>query len=278
MQIDDGRVNLDTDSRFFRTLSRFVPDFKAPSTENPDTAGPSQPSQPPSYWDTETAVQNIKPGNWNVRLNIVIQIVGSRGDVQPVVAIGNELQNWGHRVRLATHDAFERFVTESSLEFFPIGGDPSALVAYMVKNPGLIPNIASLRVKEIQEKRQMVAEMLDGCWRSCIDSDLRTGKPFVADAIIANPLSFAHIHCSQALGIPVHMIFTMPWSTTRAFPHPLANISAPKTSSGTQEISNFVSYFMVEWLTWNGQVNFVYFAHGCFFSSSLPDMSLDSGM
>lgn len=251
-QIDDGRVNLDADSRFFRTLSRFVPDFKIPPTENPDEAGPSQPTQPPSYSDNETVVPKIKSGHWNVRLNIVIQIVGSRGDVQPFVAIGNELQNWGHRVRLATHNVFERFVTESGLEFFPIGGDPSALMAYMVKNPGLIPNMGSLRLKEIQDKRKMVAEMLDGCWRSCIDPDPRTGKPFVADAIIANPPSFAHVHCSQALGIPLHMIFTMPWSTTRAFPHPLANISAPKTESGTQGVSNFVSYSMVEWMTWNG--------------------------
>ncbi|KAH8658577.1 hypothetical protein BGZ61DRAFT_465799 [Ilyonectria robusta] len=249
---DDGRVNLDADSRFFRTLSRFVPDFKIPPTENPDEAGPSQPTQPPSYSDNETVVPKIKSGHWNVRLNIVIQIVGSRGDVQPFVAIGNELQNWGHRVRLATHNVFERFVTESGLEFFPIGGDPSALMAYMVKNPGLIPNMGSLRLKEIQDKRKMVAEMLDGCWRSCIDPDPRTGKPFVADAIIANPPSFAHVHCSQALGIPLHMIFTMPWSTTRAFPHPLANISAPKTESGTQGVSNFVSYSMVEWMTWNG--------------------------
>jgi hypothetical protein len=33
-------------------------------------------------------------------------------------------------------------------------------------------------------------------------------KPFVADAIIANPPSFAHIHVAEKLGIPVHMMFT----------------------------------------------------------------------
>ncbi|TGO43730.1 hypothetical protein BCON_0978g00020 [Botryotinia convoluta] len=44
---------------------------------------------------------------WPVKLNIVIQIVESRGDVQPFIALGNELQKHGHRVRIATHDQFE---------------------------------------------------------------------------------------------------------------------------------------------------------------------------
>jgi UDP:flavonoid glycosyltransferase YjiC (YdhE family) len=129
--------------------------------------------------------------------------VGSRGDVQPFVAVGIELQKHGHRVRLATHNVFEQFVRETGLEFYPIGGDPADLMAYMVKNPGLIPSMQSLRAGDIQAKRQMVTEMLEGCWKSCIEPDQISGVPFVANAIIANPPSFAHIHCAEALGIPV---------------------------------------------------------------------------
>jgi hypothetical protein len=33
-------------------------------------------------------------------------------------------------------------------------------------------------------------------------------RPFIADAIIANPPSFAHIHCAERLGIPLHLMFT----------------------------------------------------------------------
>ena len=32
--------------------------------------------------------------------------------------------------------------------------------------------------------------------------------PFVADAIIANPPSFAPAHIAEKLGIPLHMMFT----------------------------------------------------------------------
>ena len=31
---------------------------------------------------------------------------------------------------------------------------------------------------------------------------------FVADVIVANPPSFAHVHCGQKLGVPVHLMFT----------------------------------------------------------------------
>lgn len=51
------------------------------------------------------------------------------GDVQPFVALGQELQVVGHRVRLATHNVFEDFVRSAGLEFYPIGGDPADLMA-----------------------------------------------------------------------------------------------------------------------------------------------------
>lgn len=184
-----------------------------------------------------------------MRLNIVIHVVGSRGDVQPFLALGNALQKQGHRVRLATHQKFSAFVREVGLEFFEIGGNPEDLMAYMVKNPGLIPSMKSLRAGDIARKREMVAEMLDGCWSSCIEPDPITGIPFVADAIIANPPSFAHMHCAEALGIPVHIVFTMPWSGTTAFAHPLANI---KGASGETARTNYMTYVLVEWLTWQG--------------------------
>ncbi|PYH96612.1 sterol glucosyltransferase [Aspergillus ellipticus CBS 707.79] len=232
----DGRIDVDLDSRFARTLARVI-ELQQEDLQNP----------PPGYLEERTT-QEI-PGGCDIHLNIVIQIVGSRGDVQPFIALGNKLQKYGHRVRLATHNVFAEFVVQSGLEFFPIGGDPTELMAFMVKNPGLIPQMKSLRAGEVQKKRAMVAEMLDGCWKSCIEDDPMTNVPFVADAIIANPPSFAHIHCAQALSIPVHLMFTMPWSSTRAFPHPLANL---RSSTMNPRTANSVSYGVVEWLTWQG--------------------------
>ncbi|KAJ9246965.1 CAZyme family GT1 [Paecilomyces variotii] len=202
---------------------------------------------PENYQTNETPTNGVPI--WDIKLNIVIQVVGSRGDVQPFIALGNELQKFGHRVRLATHAIFEDFVTKAGLEFYSIGGDPVELMSYMVRNPGLIPSMKVLRAGEIQQKRTTLANILDGCWRSCIEPDSHSHIPFVADAIIANPPSFAHIHCAQALDIPVHLMFTMPWTSTRAFPHPLANL---KYSGKDHSLGNLISYHFVEWVTWQG--------------------------
>ena len=232
---NDGRVSLDVNSKLARTLSVFIKDT---------------PELPPPEYQESTFEEIEQPPP----LNIVIQIVGSRGDVQPFIALGNELQKSGHRVRLATHDVFRDFVTKSGLEFFPIGGDPNELMSYMVKNPGLIPSMKSMQAGEITKKRAMIREMLEGCWSSCIQPDETTGAPFVADAIIANPPSFAHVHCAQALGIPVHLMFTMPWTATKSFPHPLANI---KDNKAEPSMVNRLSYAMVEWMTWQGLADVV---------------------
>lgn len=151
----------------------------------------------------------------------MIQVVGSRGDVQPFVALGRELKSkYGHRIRLATHGTFKKFVEENGLEFFEIGGDPTELMAFMVKNPGLIPGMKSLKDGDVGKRRKGIAEILEGCWKSCADADEASKEnstdtkdgpkvtPFVAHAIIANPPSFAHIHCAQKLGIPLHIMFT----------------------------------------------------------------------
>jgi UDP:flavonoid glycosyltransferase YjiC (YdhE family) len=197
------------------------------------------------------------------------------------VALGKVLkQKFKHRVRLATHPTFQKFVEDNGLEFFSIGGDPAELMAFMVKNPGLMPGIESLKSGDVGRRRKGMEEIVMGCWRSCIEAGNGLGPPppdddkadrtasdayqslenethgssqselpFIADAIIANPPSFAHIHIAEKLGIPLHLMFTMPWSATQAFPHPLANI---KSSNVDAALTNFISYALVELMTWQG--------------------------
>ncbi|KAK4541509.1 hypothetical protein LTR36_007955 [Oleoguttula mirabilis] len=198
------------------------------------------------------------------RLNIVIMVIGSRGDIQPFLKVGKILQeHYGHRVRIATHPTFRDFVqNQNGLEFFSIGGDPAELMAFMVKNPGLIPKLQTIREGEIQKRRTSMAEMFEGFWRACIsttddekDKDnlkmLGDKSPFIADAIIANPPSMAHVHIAEKLGVPLHMMFTFPYSPTQQFPHPVANIK-PQRSNVDAKYVNFMSYPLVEMMTWQG--------------------------
>ena len=175
--------------------------------------------------ETQAGMPENAGTNFPLKMNLVVQVIGSRGDIQPFIALGKELKAHGHRVRLATHLAFRDVVLEAGLEFFCIGGDPAELMAFMVKNPSLMPALSTIRSGAIQKRRREMKEIIHGCWRSCIEMGDGTNlhqikedlwndsvdyrrRPFVADAIIANPPSLAHIHCAQRLGIPLHMMFT----------------------------------------------------------------------
>ena len=270
---DDGRVNININQK-----TRKLSDLLAPALRNQLqlAAAENEEPLPPGYIPPALGGQ---PGqNPPPKLNVVIQVVGSRGDVQPFVALGKILKStYGHRVRLATHPTFQSFVEENGLEFFSIGGDPAELMAFMVKNPGLMPGFDSLKSGDVGKRRKGMEEIVLGCWRSCIETGDGLGaaprdnsqsildqlgfeaginmdaspteRPFIADAIIANPPSFAHIHVAEKLGIPLHMMFTMPWSPTQAFPHPLANI---QSSNADVNMTNYISYALVEMMTWQG--------------------------
>lgn len=200
-----------------------------------------------------------------------------------------------------THSVFKEFVETPEtdgdgdgghLEFFDIGGgDPAELMSFMVQNGktedkgeggsgdgedgdgdngggGLIPPMESYTNGDIAGRRRFIEAVLHGCWRSMADDwgDNSSGHdtkdaPFVADAIIANPPSFAHIHIAESLGVPLHVMFTMPWTPTRSFPHPLANLKCMSSSSSFPSSSpsssvygfaSFLSYTIVECLTWQG--------------------------
>ena len=53
-------------------------------------------------------------------MNVLLLVVGTRGDVAPFIQLGQSLIGYGHRVRLATHECFRSFVMAGGLEFYPL--------------------------------------------------------------------------------------------------------------------------------------------------------------
>ncbi len=86
------------------------------------------------------------------------------------------------------------------------------------------------------KRRAMVAEILASTWRACTEADPdRPDAPaFRADVIVANPPSYGHLHCAEALHVPLHMIFTMPWSPTVRVPAPVRRPRRRRGSAGAE--------------------------------------------
>ena len=185
-------------------------------------------------------------------LTIVILVVGTRGDVQPFIYLGQHLKRDGHRVRLATHTEYRTDVISGGLEYYPLAGDPRKLSEYMVKTGGrLIPDLLSKEERmDLPEKMKMLKEICFSCEPACTapDPEDREQTPFIAEAIISNPVSYGHIHCAQALSIPLHIMFPQPWSPTKCYPHPLSNLGHDSFWSS----KNYYSYLMVDEFMWLG--------------------------
>ncbi|KIY46560.1 glycosyltransferase family 1 protein [Fistulina hepatica ATCC 64428] len=243
----DGRISITLD------LKKHLPDLPQDHAPDVDEVGTDA-----KHWNSYPA------------MSIVVMIVGSRGDVQPYVALGRRLKRDGHRLRIATHETFRSFVNENDLEFYDIGGDPRELMSYMVKNPGLVPGVDSLTNGDIGRKRTMLKQMMAGCWASCHSPCEKTGKAFIADVIISNPPAFAHIHCAEAMGIPVHMSFSE--CPTSDFPHPLVNVDSSNAGNG---LTNYLSYALTDFLTWHGMGDIINELRNK--ELGLPSLSIRSG-
>jgi sterol 3beta-glucosyltransferase len=189
-------------------------------------------------------------------MTICILIVGTHGDVQPFLAIALRLQEDGHRVRLATHAVYRDFVMSHGIEFYPLGGDPKELAAYMVKTGGhLIPPMKIKTLTEdVPRNMQMLNEIVVSTWPAVSEADPDgdgpgvPGPPFRAQAIIANPVSYGHIHVAERLGVPLHIMFPQPWVPTMAFPHPLSNLAY----TGKWQKRNYLSFKLVDLILWQG--------------------------
>jgi len=180
-------------------------------------------------------------------ISIALLVLGTRGDVQPFIGIGRRLQRDGHRVRLATHAIFRDFVESSGLEFFPLGGDIKVIMAHMCKGR-LVPRRPKELVLDVPKQLRTIQEIVDSTWPACTapDPDRADAPPFRADAIISNPVVYGHTAVAEALGVPLQMVFTMPWTPTRSFPHVLSRRSFKSQDSRR----NYLSYNMVDAAMW----------------------------
>ena len=187
--------------------------------------------------DPRVAILNFKPPK---PLRITCLTIGSRGDVQPYIALCKGLLADGHKPRIATHREFEPWIRQHGIDFKPVGGDPAELMRICVENGMFTYSF----LREASSKfRGWIDELLVSAWEACQESDL----------LIESPSAMAGIHIAEALQIPYFRAFTMPWTRTRAYPHAFA---VPDHKVGGAY--NYYSYVMFDNVFWKAiaaQVN-----------------------
>ncbi|SJM88097.1 related to Sterol 3-beta-glucosyltransferase [Zygosaccharomyces bailii] len=186
------------------------------------------------YYET-----SIKPEK---KFKVGLLTIGSRGDVQPYIALGKGLQKEGHNVIIITHGEFRGFVESHGIEFDEIAGNPAELMSFMVEHESL--NVGLL--KDASSRfRKWIAELLVTSWKACRKAEL--------DILIESPSAMAGIHIAEALQIPYFRAFTMPWTRTRAYPH--AFIVPDQPRGGNYNYMTHVLFENIFWKGISGQVN-----------------------
>ncbi|KAL8771767.1 MAG: hypothetical protein Q9209_002958 [Squamulea sp. 1 TL-2023] len=198
---------------------------------------PSHEAPPILFDDPRASILNFKPTE---TLRVTCLTIGSRGDVQPYIALCKGLLEEGHKPRIATHREFESWVRKHGIDFAPVEGDPAELMRICVEN-GMF-TYSFLREASVKF-RGWIDELLSSAWTACQDSDI----------LIESPSAMAGIHIAEALEIPYFRAFTMPWTRTRAYPHAFA---VPDHKMGGAY--NYITYVMFDNVFWKaiaGQVN-----------------------
>ena len=65
--------------------------------------------------------------------------IGSRGDVQPYIALALGLMDMGHRVTIVTHAEYKEWIEGKGVAHRTAGGDPGALMKLSVEHKMFSP-------------------------------------------------------------------------------------------------------------------------------------------
>jgi sterol 3beta-glucosyltransferase len=145
-------------------------------------------------------------------MNITILTVGSRGDVQPYIALGLGLQAAGHRVTLATNTTFADFVSEHGLPYVPLRADYLELAQTRAGRQALSSGGGKLAL--MKQVMPLLRRILDDAWEAV--------QAHTPEALVYHPKVLAGYHLAEKLGVPGFVSLPAPiLSPTRAFPNPV---------------------------------------------------------
>ena len=172
---------------------------------------------------------------------------GTRGDVQPFLALAVGLRRAGIRSLIAAAPRFRALVESRDVEFAPLGGNPSDLMA---ASGSMAATLSGGALKGIAATARFL-HAAQSEYRRMLESGAAACKG--ARAILAGLASTWGISIAEALGVPCALCMPQPFGRTRAFPSALLPV---QVSLG--EGCNALSYRVVEqamWLPWRRVTN-----------------------
>lgn len=167
-------------------------------------------------------------------MKITILTYGSRGDVQPFLALARGLQAHGHEVKLAAPHRFAGFVGEHRVPFVPLAGDPEE-ISVRINAAGTNPVriIASIRDYVFS----IAPQVSRAAFAACEGADLLLHSFLFT----VGGHSWAREHAIPDVSVQTFPMF----APTRAFPNPAAAQLPPG-------IPSYISHWLAVQAFWFG--------------------------
>ncbi|KAI8457703.1 hypothetical protein BY996DRAFT_4541177, partial [Phakopsora pachyrhizi] len=123
-------------------------------------------------------------------LHITCLTIGSRGDIQPYIALCQALKKDGHTCRIASHGKYKPWIEGYGIEFVEIGGNPAELMKICINVTGMF-TLAFIR-EGLSKFWGWLDNLLVSSYKACKGTNL----------LIESPLTIFVIHIAEALEIP----------------------------------------------------------------------------
>lgn len=169
-------------------------------------------------------------------MQVVIIAPGSRGDVQPYIALGTGLKNAGHVIRFVSHQNFESLVKSYGLEFWSVDSDVKGIVE-------------NNEMRERIEKGNflfLMAQMAKEAQREALSfavGGLAAAKGM--DIVLAGMGGlYIGLAIAEKLNLPLVQAYVVPFTPTQDFP----SVLAPKLPTPF----NSLSHQLTRQLMWQG--------------------------
>ncbi len=171
-------------------------------------------------------------------MRLTLIALGTRGDVQPLFALGGGLRQAGYQVTVATHEQYMPDVLAHGLEFALVSGDPTTTFARERRaltsgRRSLVTTLAGLRYlsQNYQNRAALLQQVIAECLNASKD----------AQAIIAMmPVTFFAPMIAERLGVPCLFTAFAPLARTAEFPmlsFPTAPSRLPSYNQLTYEVT-----------------------------------------
>jgi sterol 3beta-glucosyltransferase len=146
-------------------------------------------------------------------MRITIFCVGSRGDVQPYIALGSGLLRAGHEVTIGTHTNFQEMVETNRLHFSPVEGNIREILQTEEGRKWIEAdsNPFSFFAGLIRLTLSRFGVLTRDAWEACKN----------AEAIVYSPLGLCCHSIAEKLKIPACMAPVQPVSPTTIFASPM---------------------------------------------------------